>query len=434
MEKINVFWFRRDLRINDNHALFNALKSGLKVVPIFIFDKDILKEFPNTNDRRLNFIYKELKNINNKLLEFNSSILIFNSTVKSSFENLLQKFNVNAVFYNKDYEPYATKRDSEIELYLKERGIEFKGYKDHVIFETNEIVKPDKTPYTVFTPYSKKWKLLLETEMLKTFESEELIKNFLTFEGRFPTLKELGYNELDYIFPKSNFNKNVIRSYETQRNFPHLDGGSKLGVHLRFGTISIRTAVNNALKFSDCWLNELIWREFFIQLMWHFPKNEHFCFKQKYNYFEWLNDEAKFDKWCKAETGFQIVDAGIRELIQTGYMHNRVRMITANFLTKLLQIDWRWGERFFAEHLLDYELAINNGNWQWAAGTGADAAPYFRIFNPLEQIKKFDSNNIYIDKWLPKEKYKQIKPIVDYKVARSQYLERFSQFLKNENR
>jgi len=283
MEKINVFWFRRDLSINDNHALFNALKSGLKVVPIFIFDKDILKEFPNTNDRRLNFIYKELKNINNKLLEFNSSILIFNSIVKSSFENLLQKFNVNAVFYNKDYEPYATKRDSEIELYLKKRGIEFKGYKDHVIFETNEIVKPDKTPYTVFTPYSKKWKLLLETEMLKTFESEELIKNFLTFESRFPTLKELGYNELDYVFPKSNFNENVIRSYETQRNFPHLDGGSKLGVHLRFGTISIRTAVNNALKFSDCWLNELIWREFFIQLMWHFPKNEHFCFKQKYN-------------------------------------------------------------------------------------------------------------------------------------------------------
>jgi len=426
MEKINIFWFRRDLRLHDNNALLNALKSGRKILAIFIFDKEILKEFPFNNDRRLTFIYDELKKLNNKLNEFGSSMLIMHEKVQNSFEQILKDFNVETVYCNEDYEPDSIIRDTEIKKYLESKAVGFSSFKDQVIFEKNEIVKSDKTPYTVFTPYSKQWKLKIETQGIINYKSEDLLENFLKLDLRIPELEEIGYNRVDFTFPEREIKETVLKNYAKTRDFPYLDSCSRLGIHFRFGTISVREAVAKAQKHSEVWLSELIWREFFMQILWHFPHVEKNSFRKKYDLIEWSNDEEKFEKWCRGETGFAIVDAGMKELVATGYMHNRVRMITANFLTKLLLIDWRWGERFFAEHLLDYELASNNGNWQWAAGTGADAAPYFRIFNPYEQIRKFDKDNIYINKWLNADYYEKHKPIIDYKEARKECLEVYS--------
>jgi deoxyribodipyrimidine photo-lyase len=397
--QVNIFWFRRDLRLFDNHGLFRSLKSGQPVLPVFIFDKTILNELSDKNDRRVSFIYDSLKKVQEQLIQSGSSLQLFYDTPLNAFKKLAEEYRIGEVFTNRDYEPYAIKRDEEIFGFLKEQGIRFSSYKDQVIFEKQEVLKPDGRPYTIFTPYSKTWKSKLRPESLSSFPSEENFSSFLkTRPFRFHTLKEIGFNHVDYAVPAILIDPSIISNYHNTRNIPSVNGTSRLSVHLRFGTVSIRQLVRAAMELNEQWLNELIWREFFMMILFHFPHVVSGCFKPKYNHIKWRNNESEFELWCKGETGYPIVDAGMRELNETGHMHNRVRMIVASFLTKHLLIDWRWGEAYFAEKLLDFELSSNNGNWQWAAGCGCDPAPYFRIFNPSEQAKKFDPDLIYIKK------------------------------------
>ncbi len=420
MNRINIFWFRRDLRLNDNTGLNEALNADRKVVPVFIFDTEILDKLTNKEDKRLDYIHRSLDLINKQLKEHHSTLKIYHGKPLEIFKKIISKFDVETVFCNRDYEPYAKKRDHEVSEYLKENNIDFKDYKDQVIFEKDEVVKDDGLPYTVYTPYSKKWKILLKkTELQMSSANFENLRT-QTFE-EIPDLEDIGFKKTDYRFVQPLLDKKKIESYDKNRDFPALDDTTRLGIALRFGTISVRECVNFAAKYNEIWLNELIWREFFMQILYHFPKVIKKCFKQKYENIEWRNNENEFKLWCEGKTGYPIVDAGMRQLNETGFMHNRVRMITASFLTKHLLIDWRWGEAYFAEKLLDYELSSNNGNWQWAAGCGCDAAPYFRIFNPYEQTKKFDKDQKYIKTWLS-EKDIDMPPIVEHKAARERAL------------
>lgn len=420
MNRINIFWFRRDLRLNDNTGLNEALNAGRKVVPVFIFDTEILDKLTNKEDKRLDYIHQSLDLINKQLKEHHSTLKIYHGKPLEVFKKIISEFDIETVFCNRDYEPYAKKRDHEVSEYLKENNIDFKHYKDQVIFEKDEVVKDDGLPYTVYTPYSKKWKILLKkTELQMSSANFENLRT-QTFE-EIPDLEDIGFKKTDYRFVQPLLDKKKIESYDKNRDFPALDDTTRLGIALRFGTISVRECVNFAAKHNEIWLNELIWREFFMQILYHFPKVIKKCFKEKYENIEWRNNENEFKLWCEGKTGYPIVDAGMRQLNETGFMHNRVRMITASFLTKHLLIDWRWGEAYFAEKLLDYELSSNNGNWQWAAGCGCDAAPYFRIFNPYEQTKKFDKDQKYIKTWLS-EKDIDIPPIVEHKAARERAL------------
>jgi deoxyribodipyrimidine photo-lyase len=419
--KINVFWFRRDLRLEDNLGLENVLKRDLKVLPIFIFDTDVLNKLENKADRRVDYFHQALNGIHEKLKEHKSGLTVFHGNPLSVFEKLIKDFDVEAVFCNKDYEPQAIKRDKEVENFLKKNQIDFKNYKDQVIFEEDEVVKKDGTPYTVFTPYSKKWKEVLNSNKIENFTTN--FSQFLQYSApKFPSLKDIGFEKTDIEFTEPTLEKAIINNYDQYRDFPALNHTTHLGIALRFGTISIRKCVQFAIKHNEIWLNELIWREFFMQILYHFPKVVHQSFKEKYENIQWRNDEKEFKLWCEGKTGYPIVDAGMRQLNETGFMHNRVRMVVASFLTKHLLIDWRWGEAYFAEKLLDYELSSNNGNWQWAAGCGCDAVPYFRVFNPSEQTKKFDKDQKYIKKWLT-EKEINIEPIVDHVFARKRVLE-----------
>jgi deoxyribodipyrimidine photo-lyase len=419
--KINVFWFRRDLRLEDNLGLENVLKRDLKVLPIFIFDTDILNKLENKADRRIDYFHQALNGIHEELKEYKSGLTVFHGNPLSVFEKLIKDFDVEAVFCNKDYEPQAIKRDKEVENFLKKNQIDFKNYKDQVIFEEDEVVKKDGAPYTVFTPYSKKWKEVLNSNKIENFTTN--FSQFLQYPApKFPSLKDIGFEKTNIEFTKPTLEKAIINDYDQYRDFPALNHTTHLGIALRFGTISIRKCVQFAIKHNEIWLNELIWREFFMQILYHFPKVVHYSFKEKYENIQWRNDEKEFKLWCEGETGYPIVDAGMRQLNETGFIHNRVRMVVASFLTKHLLIDWRWGEAYFAEKLLDYELSSNNGNWQWAAGCGCDAAPYFRVFNPSEQTKKFDKDQKYIKKWLT-EKEINIEPIVDHVFARKRALE-----------
>lgn len=420
MNRINIFWFRRDLRLNDNTGLNQALNAGRKVVPVFIFDTEILDKLTNKEDKRLDYIQQSLDLINKQLKEHHSTLKIYHGKPLEIFKKIISKFDVETVFCNRDYEPYARKRDHEVSEYLKENNIDFKDYKDQVIFEKDEVVKDDGLPYTVYTPYSKKWKILLKkTELQMSSANFENLRT-QTFE-EIPDLEDIGFKKTDYRFVQPLLDKKKIESYDKNRDFPALDDTTRLGIALRFGTISVRECVNFAAEHYEIWLNELIWREFFMQILYHFPKVIKKCFKEKYENIEWRNNENEFKLWCEGKTGYPIVDAGMRQLNETGFMHNRVRMITASFLTKHLLIDWRWGEAYFAEKLLDYELSSNNGNWQWAAGCGCDAAPYFRIFNPYEQTKKFDKDQKYIKTWLS-ERDINLPPIVEHKAARERAL------------
>jgi deoxyribodipyrimidine photo-lyase len=428
MSKINIFWFRRDLRLSDNTALNAALQSDQKVLPIFIFDTEILDQLENKSDRRLDYIHQALEKINNELKNHTSGIRTYLGKPIDIFKDIINEFDVETVFCNRDYEPQAIKRDKEIYDFLQKNNVEFKGFKDQVIFEKNEIVKNDGLPYTVFTPFSKKWKeKLYQTEIHSTQISFE---NFYQFKNKdIHSLKEIGFEKTDMVFVEPVLDKKIIEDYDKYRDFPALDQTTRLGIALRFGTISIRKCVKYASEHNETWLNELIWREFFMQILYHFPKVVTKCFKEKYENIQWRNNEDEFKLWCEGKTGYPIVDAGIRQLNETGFMHNRVRMVVASFLTKHLLIDWRWGEAYFAEKLLDYELSSNNGNWQWAAGCGCDAAPYFRIFNPSEQTKKFDKDQKYIKKWLP-ENYSEITPIVEHTFARNRALETYKKAVK----
>ncbi len=426
MDNVTIFWFRRDLRLNDNHGLQNALKKG-NVLPIFIFDSNIVDKLDNKNDRRIQFIYNELKNLNIELQKYESTLLFLTGKPIDAFKWIVSNFNIKSVYYNTDYEPYAIKRDQEINDYLKTQNISTYSFKDQVIFEKAEIVKKDQTPYTVFTPYSKTWKQKLQQTKIINYDTKELFPNFIKIRPfKFPGLKSIGFNQTKLSIPPKVINHDLISMYHKTRDFPSENGTSRLSVHLRFGTISIRKLVKVTLELNQIFLNELIWREFYMMILWHFPAIVNQSFKRKFDLIEWRNNETEFLTWCNGTTGYPIVDAGMRELNKTGYMHNRLRMITASFLTKHLLIDWRWGEAYFAEKLLDYELSSNNGGWQWAASTGCDAVPYFRIFNPIIQTKKFDSKYIYIQKWIPELNTSRYpKPIVDHKFARERALKTY---------
>ncbi|WP_445457839.1 cryptochrome/photolyase family protein [Flavobacterium sp. HNIBRBA15423] len=425
---MNIFWFRRDLRTKDNAGLFHALNNDEKVLPIFIFDNSILNELKK-NDARVNFIHNQLVIINNELQKYEKSLAIFYGKPKDIFEKLLRENKVNTVFTNHDYEPYARKRDKEVYQIFKENNINFKTSKDQVVFEKNEVVKEDGTPYVVYTPFSRKWKETLKNSIIPYYNSEEKLDNIASHSYPFLSLENIGFKPTNISFPKSTVSEKLMENYEATRNFPAINGTSMLGVYLRFGAISVREMVKNALTVkNEIFLNELIWREFFMQILWHFPHTVKESFKPKYDAIVWNNNKVLFKKWCEGKTGYPFVDAGMRELNATGHMHNRVRMIVASFLCKHLLIDWRWGETYFAQKLLDYEQASNVGNWQWAAGSGVDAAPYFRIFNPTEQIKKFDKDLKYIKKWIPElETSKYPKPIVDHKEARERCLKTYKQ-------
>ncbi|MBN2668534.1 MAG: deoxyribodipyrimidine photo-lyase [Bacteroidales bacterium] len=421
-EKIAVFWFRRDLRLEDNVALYHALTSNFSVLPIFIFDPNILNEL-DRNDSRVSFIYQTLFTINFDLKQYNSGLKIYFDEPLDAWKKIVSEFNVAKVFYNSDYEPYAKGRDTEINTFLAAYEIEVQSFKDHVIFEKNEILKSDETPYTIFTPYKNTWLNRFSSELLKTNKSR--LSAFIKQQFHFPELSEIGF-ELSSKKVKP-FNIDELSNYHNSRDIPSIEGTSNLGPHLRFGTISIRVLISKILG-NDLFLSELIWREFFMQILWHFPRVVHNNFKRKYDGIQWQNNKTEFKKWCNGETGYPLVDAGMRQLNETGYMHNRVRMVTASFLCKHLLIDWRWGEAYFAKHLLDFDLSSNNGNWQWAAGTGCDAAPYFRVFNPSEQQKKFDPKAIYIRKWVKEfDSLCYPQPMVDHKEARDRAIRTYKE-------
>ncbi|MBC7873027.1 MAG: deoxyribodipyrimidine photo-lyase [Ferruginibacter sp.] len=429
---VNIFWFRRDLRLQDNAGLYHALKDGSPVVPLFIFDRNILDELDDRYDRRVEFIHFALQEVQLQLVKMDSSLVTRYGVPRDIFAELLNEYSIEKVFTNHDYEPYAKQRDAGIEKLLKEHGASFHTFKDQVILEKNEVLKEDGKPYTVFTPYSKKWKSVLTGFHLQSYSTRKYFPNFFKQpERRIISLQEMNLKPAGQSFPGKEWQGAIIRNYKEQRDFPSAQGTSRLSVHLRFGTISIRVLAGEAGALNETFLDELIWRDFYQMILWHFPKVVGHAFKSEYDAINWRNNESEFTAWCNGQTGYPIVDAGMRELNATGFMHNRVRMIVASFLTKHLLIDWRWGEAYFAKKLLDYDLAANNGGWQWAAGSGCDAAPYFRIFNPHLQTQKFDPELKYIRKWVPEfEEFTYPKPIVEHKMARERCLITFAEALK----
>ncbi len=428
--KVAIFWFRRDLRLDDNIGLHHALNGKDPVLPIFIFDKAILERLESKLDRRVDYIYQALIAINSKLKQHNSKLTILIGKPIEIFKLLCEKYDVQALYCNRDYEPQAIIRDTEILNYFKQKGIPFKAFKDQVIFDRDNVLKSDGKPYTVYTPYANKWKASIQTK--------DYVGVTINLDNVFPqdfseicSLKKIGFVKTDVKFEKPFLDAQIIDEYDKYRDFPALQRTTQLGIALRFGTISIRKCVDFALVHNQTWLSELIWREFFMQILYHYPHVVQQSFKPKYDQIKWRNDEEDFKLWCEGKTGYPIVDAGMRELNQTGFMHNRVRMITASFLCKHLLIDWRWGEAYFAAKLNDYDLSANNGNWQWAAGCGCDAAPYFRIFNPALQTEKFDKAHQYIKKWISEfESSAYPDPMVDHKIARERTLKVYSEALK----
>lgn len=434
MDKISIFWFRRDLRLKDNHGLYRALESGKKVLPIFIFDEDILDLLENKSDKRVDFIVQALQTLNSFLKSKNKGIKIFKGKPLEIYKKLTENYEIEAVYCNEDYEPYAIKRDQEIADFLASKNINFHQFKDQVIFHKDEIVKADKKPYTIYTPYSKLWLNEFQKVDLQGFPSEKKLDNLLDIPFEELKIEDIGFQKTNLAFEIPEADLHIIKTYEETRNLPAVKGTTQLGVHLRFGTISVRKLAKIAKENNLTFLKELIWREFFMQILYHFPKVVNHSFKSKYDAIPWENNPEFLEKWKAGTTGFPIVDAGMRELNATGFMHNRVRMITASFLIKHLLTDWRIGEAYFAEKLIDYDLSANNGNWQWCASSGCDAAPYFRIFNPDEQQKKFDPDFKYIKKWIPEFGTKYYpKPIVEHKKAREKVLKVYKEALDDLN-
>ncbi|EHQ26333.1 cryptochrome/photolyase family protein [Mucilaginibacter paludis] len=432
-QTVSIFWFRRDLRLDDNAGLYYALKGGHPVLPLFIFDTEILNQLEDREDARVTFIYQTIEALNNELREQqSSSILIKYNSTGQAWNEVLAEYDIAAVYTNHDYEPYARHRDAELKELFTQKNIEFYTYKDQVIFEKGEVVKDDQKPYTVFTPYKRKWYDKLKPFYLKPYPTRKYLDNISkTSPFQLPTLKSMGFAESKTHFPDKQY-KTIIAGYHEQRDFPAIKGTSHIGLHLRFGTVSIRQLATDAYGAEEkTWLNELIWREFYMMILYHFPQTADHAFKPEYDRIRWRNNETEFKAWCEGKTGYPLVDAGMRELNATGYMHNRVRMVVASFLSKHLLIDWRWGERYFARKLLDYEMASNVGGWQWAAGSGTDAAPYFRVFNPELQLKKFDPKLQYVKKWVPEyaDFSKYPEPIVDHAFARERCLKVFKEAL-----
>ena len=439
MPKINIFWFRRDLRLQDNAGLYHALKSKNPVLPLFIFDKNILDDLEDRADARVQFIHETIAGLNEELAGMGSSMIVRYGKPIAVWKKILKEFEIGEVFTNRDFEPYALERDEEVNTLLGKSNIGFHTFKDHIVFEKDEVLKEDGTPYKVFTPYSRKWEAKLETRLskdavgkpvsyfFKSYPNEKYFDNFFQIKKQtIPSLASMNFQPSSIPIPSKTVKQSLIKKYSEQRNFPAIKGTSQLGIHFRFGTISIRQKARAAQTLNETYLSELIWRDFYSMIMAHFPKVVTEPFKEKYNFVEWINDKAAFEKWCEGKTGYPMVDAGMRELNATGFMHNRVRMITSGFLTKHLLTDWRWGEAYFAKKLLDFDLASNNGGWQWAAGVGTDAAPYFRIFNPESQLKKFDKDLVYVKKWVPEygtDEYPD--PIIEHKFARERCLAAF---------
>jgi len=435
MHNVNICWFRRDLRLTDNAALYHALSEDLPVVPIFIFDKNILDQLEDRNDRRVQFIYDNIEAMQEQLKGMGSSMEILHGRPDTVFEQLMVKYHIHQVFANEDYEPYALERDGKIERLLQSRGIALRLYKDQVIFSKNDILKDNGEPYTVFTPYSRKWKSTLDSGSFKSFDNKSIYGRFYQqAPTKIPSLEDLGFSSAKWDFPTKGWNAEGMKEYADRRNYPGIRGTSRLSTHLRFGTISIRKLAAKASELSETFLNELIWREFYQMICWHFPRvGKGLSFKAEYDLIPWRNNEEEFIRWCEGATGYPIVDAGMRELNTTGYMHNRVRMITASFLSKHLLIDWRWGEAYFAAKLLDFDFASNNGGWQWASGSGCDAAPYFRIFSPGRQAEKFDKDQRYTRTWVPElDSPDYPTPIVDHEFARKRCLQVYQSALRKD--
>lgn len=400
--------------------------------PIFIFDTHILDELEDKADQRITFIYEALEKIQEQLVKSGATLDVRHGTPEEVFKRLEEAYDIRGVFLNQDYEPYARQRDNSIYSYFKNKDITVQGFKDQVIFEKNEVLKNDGSPYTVFTPYANKWQSLITPFFLRSYPTKKYWKHFHKRRAlSFPSLQTLGFKKLEVAFPTSSPEADLIKNYDQTRDIPGIKGTTRVSVHLRFGTISIRKLATKAGKLNQTYLKELVWREFYQMILFHFPDVVDTSFKKEYDKIQWRNNEKEFEAWCNGRTGYPIVDAGMRELNETGFMHNRVRMITASFLTKHLLIDWRWGEAYFAKKLLDYDLASNNGGWQWAAGSGCDAAPYFRVFNPYIQTKKFDGDLKYIRKWVPEfEDDSYPSPIVEHDFARKRCLEVYSKALK----
>lgn len=435
----SIFWFRRDLRLFDNAGLYHALKDEVPVKCIFIFDRNILHKLPE-QDARVEFIYDEILKLKDQLRKHNSDLHIYYGEPLDIWKNIIENEDVKSIYFNRDYEVYAKDRDLNVRNMAIEKNVDVFDYKDQVIFDGQEVAKDDGDPYVVFTPYKRKWLETLESgrhnpmdtsKYIASYPVEQYIKNLADFkQEHHPTLDAMGFKRTGIPIPDRNMDLTSLKDYGKTRDFPSLEGTSKLGIHLRFGTISIRALVRNTLEISEVFVSELIWRDFYSNILDHYPYVTDSSFREKYENIAWRDADEDFEKWCRGMTGYAIVDAGMRELNATGYMHNRVRMITASFLTKHLMIHWKRGERYFAEKLLDYDLASNNGGWQWAAGTGTDAAPYFRIFNPYTQIKKFDKDLEYIKKWVPEYgTHDYVQEIVPHKAGRERALEMYKQGL-----
>src|SRR5580658_8633852 len=430
--RVHIFWFRRDLRLEDNAGLYYALKSGGPVLPLFIFDRNILDRLEKKADRRVEFIQAALVHLREKLARMRTSLQVRIGRPVEILGELLAEFEVAGVWVNTDYEPYAIERDEAVKKLLAGRGIPFHSFKDQVIFHQDEVLKVDGAPYTVFTPYSRKWREKINESHLSSYPVSEYRQCFLPGSvAAVPSLEALGFGRTGGPFPRAVAGSEVLRRYEELRDLPAVVGTSHLGVHLRFGTVSIRELARRAFVESDVYLNELIWRDFFQMILWHFPAvGKGRAFKPSYERIEWRNNEEEFERWCMGRTGYPLVDAGMRELNSTGFMHNRVRMVTASFLSKHLLIDWRWGEAYFAEKLLDFDLAANNGNWQWVAGCGCDAAPYFRVFNPMRQAERYDPHGEYIRRWVPEwEGAGYPRPMVEHEMARKRALKAYGRAL-----
>lgn len=428
--EITIFWFRRDLRLTDNHGLYRALDISKNVLPIFIFDIEILSQLENKEDKRVDFIFQTLLTINQYLEKKGKSIKIFHGKPLEIFKKLANDYLIENVFCNEDYEPSGIKRDGEIESFLTQKNIVFKQFKDQVHFHKDEILKSDGNPYSIYTPYSKQWLLKYREQKVEIYPSEKHLQNLINVEKQNITLEQIGFKKTNYEFESPKLEASILKTYHETRDFPTTKT-SEMSVHLRFGTISVRKLAFEAEKLNETYLKELIWREFFMQILYHFPKVINESFKRKYDNISWLYDEKNLKNWQEGKTGYPIVDAGMRQLNESGFMHNRVRMVCASFFTKHLLMDWRIGEAYFAEKLLDYDLSANNGNWQWSAGTGCDSAPYFRVFNPEEQQKKFDPDFKYIKKWVKEFGKKDYpKPIVEHKFARLRALETYKKGLQ----
>lgn len=428
--KTCVFWFRRDLRLKDNRGLFHALTERGNVQPIFIFDRNILEKLEDRDDARVSFIHESLEHLQSELKKSGATLLVFYGRPLDIFK----KMNTGSVYTNHDYEPYGMERDDAVEKNLEGRSVPFRSFKDLVVLEKSEVTKDDGKPYTVFTPYSRKWLSVLKDADLKECNSEKhLDKLKKSSADAMPALEQIGFAKTNLKLPERIVPASVVRKYDKTRDIPSIRGTSRLGIHLRFGTVSIRSLTLLAKKENKTWLNELIWREFYQMILFHFPHVAGNSFKPAYDRIKWRNNSKEFEAWCAGQTGYPMVDAGMRELNETGFMHNRARMIVASFLAKHLLIDWRWGEAYFAQKLLDFELASNNGGWQWAAGSGCDAAPYFRVFNPTLQMEKFDPNLEYVKRWVPEYGSKAyVKEIVNHQMARERVIKVYKEALTED--